>query len=281
MQGTPRTCKVNHVIVGGQQHRQIQIPSYILWTSHAQDIYTQTFIDCRANINCIDYEFARRNRIPLKKLEKPLLVNNVDRSPNEAGTIKHSVILFIRMGGIIHKEEFHTIKCGKDNIILGLPWLNHVNPTINWVNKHVDIHEATDQTEEYNLATSNKPFTIRKATEEPLTHPELLHPVYASPIQRVISWLYCDNWNATVLKKNFADLQSSSLLEKKKLAPSDLLLSASCATVLTIVDFPIPAKLSSTYIWDWPLCKLLHHKCISFETSDCVPSKQVGCAWLV
>ena len=78
------------------------------------------------------------------------------------------------MGGIIHKEEFYAIKCGKDNIILGLPWLNHVNPTINWVNKHVDIHEATNQTKEYNLATSDKPFTIRKAAQESPMHPELL-----------------------------------------------------------------------------------------------------------
>ena len=78
------------------------------------------------------------------------------------------------MGGIIHKEEFYAIKCGKDNIILGLPWLNWVNPTINWINKHVNIHEATDQTEEYNLATSSKPFTIRKAAQDPPTHPELL-----------------------------------------------------------------------------------------------------------
>ena len=174
MQGTPKTCKISNVIVGGQQYKQIQIPSYILRTSHAQDIHTQTFIDCRANINCIDYDFTRKNKIPLKRLDKPLLVNNMDGFPNEAGSIKHSAILFIRMGGIIHKEEFYAIKCGKDNIILGLPWLNCVNPTINWANKHINIHEATDQTEEYNLAISNKPFTIRKATQEPPTHPELL-----------------------------------------------------------------------------------------------------------
>ena len=174
MQGTPKVCKIINVIVGGQQYKQIRIPSYILQTSHAQDIYTRTFIDCGANINCIDYDFAQRNRIPLRKLDKPLLVNNVDGSPNEARSNKHSVTLFIQMGGIIHKEEFYTIKCGKDNIILGLPWLNCVNPTINWVNKHVDIHEATDQAEEYNLATSSKPFTIRKATQEPPTHPKLL-----------------------------------------------------------------------------------------------------------
>ena len=40
MQGTPRMCKISNVIVGGQQYKQIQIPSYILRTSHAQDIYT-------------------------------------------------------------------------------------------------------------------------------------------------------------------------------------------------------------------------------------------------
>ena len=45
---------------------------------------------------------------------------------------------------------------------------------INWVNRHVNIHEATDQTEEYNLATSNTPFTIRKAAQEPPTQPKLL-----------------------------------------------------------------------------------------------------------
>ena len=175
-QGTPETCKINHVIVGGQQYRQIHIPSYILQTSHVQDIYTRTFINCRVDINCIDYNFTWRNRIPLRKPEKLLLVNNVDGSPNEAGTIKHSVILFIRMGGIIHKEEFHAIKCRKDNIILGLPWLNCINPTINWVSKHIDIHRATNQTEEYNMMTSQGEFSIRKVTEEPPTHPELLPP---------------------------------------------------------------------------------------------------------
>ena len=170
MQGTPRMCKISNVIVGGQQYKQIWIPSYILWTLHAQDIYTWTFIDCGADINCINYGFAQRNRIPLKRLEKPLTVNNVDGSLNEAGTIRHLVILFIWMGGIIHEEKFYAIKCGKYNIILGLPWLNWVN---NWINKHINIHKATDQMEEYNLATSNKPFTIRKAIQEPPTHPKL------------------------------------------------------------------------------------------------------------
>ena len=128
----------------------------------------------------------------------------MDGSPNEAGTIRHLVILFIQMEGIIHKEEFYAIKYGKDNIILGLPWLNQVNPTINWVNKHVDIHKATDQTEEYNLATSSKTFTIRKAAQEPPTHPELLpwehekeEPIYLVPKIGKVYTLSPDEQRAT------------------------------------------------------------------------------------
>ena len=57
-----------------------------------------------------------------------------------------------------------------------LPWLNWINPSIDWKNKWIDIHEATDQTKEYNMTISQGMFTIRKAMEEPPTHPELLPP---------------------------------------------------------------------------------------------------------
>ena len=112
------------------------------------------------------------------------------------------------MGGIIHREEFHAIKCGKDNIILGLPWLNCVNPTINWVNKHVDVHEATDQTEEYNLATSDKPFTIRKATQEPpKNHPHTLNSYHGNmrkktpSTQMKISYTTSEEHNMSIPRK--------------------------------------------------------------------------------
>ena len=100
----------------------------------------------------------------------------------------------------------------------------------------------------------------------------------ALPIRRAISSSYCDNWNATVPKKSFADLRSSSLLENKKLAPSQPRLCASSATVLATVDFPIPANPSSAYIWH---SELSYHEYISFKTAVRVPSKQVGRAWLV
>ena len=100
----------------------------------------------------------------------------------------------------------------------------------------------------------------------------------ASPIRRTISWLYSNNWYAMVPKKSFADLRSSSFLENKKLAPSKPRLCASCATVLAIVDFPIPAKPPSPYIW---YSELSCHEYMSVKTAVRVPSKQMGRAWLV
>ena len=94
---------------------------------------------------------------------------------NKVGGIKHSIVLFIWLGNIIHKEEFYTMTCGKDNIILRLPWLNRVNPTIDWQKKHININEATDQTNEYNLALSEKSNFIRVVKEPPI-HPNLLPP---------------------------------------------------------------------------------------------------------
>ena len=69
------------------------------------------------------------------------------------------------------------MKCGKDDLILGLPWLNRINPIIDWENKHVEINDATDMTEDYNRAIYQNQPNIRTFEEEP-THPNLLPDEY-------------------------------------------------------------------------------------------------------
>ena len=49
------------------------------------------------------------------------------------------------------------------------------------------------------------------------------------------------SWVARVLKNLAVPLRSAWPLEKKKLPPSCLCLAHLCATVLAIVDFPVPA----------------------------------------
>ena len=43
---------------------------------------------------------------------------------------------------------------GNENVILGLPWLKDVNPSIDWVNKTISIKESLDQSQELFLSFS-------------------------------------------------------------------------------------------------------------------------------
>jgi hypothetical protein len=56
----------------------------------------------------------------------------VDNSINKKGVICFTSTLFLNLEGITRRIMFHVLSLGSENIILGLPWLKEVNPTIDW-----------------------------------------------------------------------------------------------------------------------------------------------------
>jgi len=105
---------------------QLIIPLHTLKT-----INSYALIDSSADISCINYDFIKKHRLPVSKLEDPICSWNADGSPNKKGDIQYPCTLFINIEGIIQKVVFHVISL-KDNVILGLPWLWATNPVINW-----------------------------------------------------------------------------------------------------------------------------------------------------
>ena len=61
MQGSPISKSVNYVLVADKQSRILHFPAQVLKNTQGKDIYTQTFINCEANLNCIDFDFIKRN----------------------------------------------------------------------------------------------------------------------------------------------------------------------------------------------------------------------------
>jgi len=80
----------------------------------------------------MDQNFARKHRLPLEKLEEPLIVFNVDGTQNKKGTISHFTELDINFGTRTRKTRFLISGLGKQQLIFGFPWLERENPTINW-----------------------------------------------------------------------------------------------------------------------------------------------------
>ena len=124
----------------------MRIPLQVLEPTCAMKVVdTHALVDSGADISCLNYQFARKHRLPLTKLPSPVLIRNADLSENKQGPIKHTCCLFLNIGGITHDVTFHVMSCGKENIILGLPSLKAINPMIDWKAKTLSILESTDQ----------------------------------------------------------------------------------------------------------------------------------------
>ena len=134
-----------HVTVTAQS-KSMQIPLQVIIPSHTMKVAdTHALIDSRADISCLDYQFACRHCLPLTKLQTPVLIQNADLAENKRGPIWYTCHLFISIKGITHEVTFHVMACGKENLILGLLWLKTINPTIDWQLKTIAIFESTDQ----------------------------------------------------------------------------------------------------------------------------------------
>ena len=133
----------------------MRIPLQLIVPSHTMKaVDTHALIDSGADISCIDYQFAKRNHLPLTHLATPMLIHNANLSENKQRIIKYSCRLFLNIKGIIHDITFHVMSCGKENLILGLPWLRTINPEIDWHEKTISIPESTDPSKSlHNLCT--------------------------------------------------------------------------------------------------------------------------------
>jgi hypothetical protein len=82
---------------------------------------------------------VQKRKIPMLRLPRPLHAQNVDGTHNSGGVIRHKISIFVRIGDAEERREFLVLNCGKENMILGLPWLRETNPTINWASGEVHI----------------------------------------------------------------------------------------------------------------------------------------------
>ena len=102
-------------------------------------------LDSGATGLVISEEFAKKHRFRRMKLERPVYVRNVDGILNYVGPIVDTVEVEIFFKG--HKEwtSINVIGGQKWSIILGMPWLAHHNPEIDWKIGEVQMIRCLDE----------------------------------------------------------------------------------------------------------------------------------------
>ena len=80
----------------------------------------------------IDQAYVQKLGIKTQKLEQPLTARNVDGTLNKKGKITSFVILNLVINGRTKRTRLLVTGLGRQQIILGFPWLREQNPDINW-----------------------------------------------------------------------------------------------------------------------------------------------------
>jgi hypothetical protein len=89
-------------------------------------------VDSGATALFIDKKYTDSHRMWQIPLEHPIQLHNIDGTLNEAGSITHKVKLLLKIGQDKEFFEFFVTSLRPEKVILGLPWLRHRNPAINW-----------------------------------------------------------------------------------------------------------------------------------------------------
>jgi len=80
----------------------------------------------------MDRQTAARHGFKLQKLERPLMVKNVDGTANSRGAITHQVECNVFYKDHIERMRMDVCDLEKTEVILDMPWLAAYNPEINW-----------------------------------------------------------------------------------------------------------------------------------------------------
>ena len=80
----------------------------------------------------MDRKMVARNRFKLQKLERLVIVRNVDSTNNSRGVIIHQIEVNVYYKSHVERMRMDIYDLGRTDIILGMLWLQVHNPKINW-----------------------------------------------------------------------------------------------------------------------------------------------------
>lgn len=119
-----------------------------------KDVEINMFVDSGAGGIFIHPRVVIRLRLEPKRLAKSIPVFNVDNTPNKSRKITHEVIVPVRMGTETRRIRAWVTDIGKEDFILGFPWLKQENPDIDWGKGQVTLKRRKPWREV--LATARK-----------------------------------------------------------------------------------------------------------------------------
>src|SRR5258708_26102662 len=95
-------------------------------------------VDSGATENFMNLQYERGLELPIKKMDEPRKLLNVDGTENKSGELRHYTDLQVQMGNNHTNLRFYLTELGEQKAILGYPWFTAVQPKIDWKRGWID-----------------------------------------------------------------------------------------------------------------------------------------------
>ena len=123
-----RLLKLESKNVFVSKYKSLRIPT-LLKSSHLTT-ERKVLVDSGATDNFICSKLLKCLKIGRLKLKNPKTIWNIDGTHNKSSTISECVNLLVRTGDKKLEMRFLITDLGKDEIVLGYPWLAAFQPLI-------------------------------------------------------------------------------------------------------------------------------------------------------
>ena len=125
--------------------REVTVKIGLKQEEEEERVVTEALLDSGVMGLVMNEKFAKKYRFRRTKLERLVYVRNVNGILNYVGPIVDTVEVEIFFKG--HKERMSIDVIGgqKWSVILGMPWLRHYNPEIDWKTGEVKMTRCPDE----------------------------------------------------------------------------------------------------------------------------------------
>jgi len=96
-----------------------------------EGITVKVLLDSSAIGIFMDKKMVTRHRFRLQRLERPVIIRNIDGTNNSGGAITHQIKVNVYYKNHIERMKIDIYDLERTDVILGMLWLQAYNPEIN------------------------------------------------------------------------------------------------------------------------------------------------------
>jgi transposase InsO family protein len=119
-------------IAAAESKQSLHLSVELETTDTAERRSVQALLDSGATGCFIDRDYVRKNKLNTRPLSQPIPVYNVDGTRNEAGSITEVLDITMRYKSHSERAILAVTSLGRQDMLLGLPWLREHNPEVDW-----------------------------------------------------------------------------------------------------------------------------------------------------